>query len=145
MEEELTQHLNAQPYERSPERCGWRNGHYPRTLKTRVGTLQLLVPRDRDGRFRTDVFERYSRSEKALLATLQQMVIEGVSTRKVSRIVEELCGDTVSKSFVSSVFKALDREIEARRSRRLPERIPYLIADAMYGKGSRRGGVRARR
>ena len=139
MEEELTQHLNAQPYERSPERCGWRNGHYPRTLKTRVGTLQLLVPRDRNGQFRTEVFERYSRSEKALLATLQQMVIKGVSTRKVRRVVEELCGDAVSKSFVSSVFKALDEEVEAWRSRPLKEYYPYLICDAMYEK-VRRGG-----
>jgi len=73
------------------------------------------------------------------------MVIESDSACKVSRIVEELCSDAVPKSFVWLVFKTLDREIEARRSRRLPERIPYLIADAMYGKGSRRGGVRARR
>ena len=93
------------------KRCGYRNGYKPRKLKTRVGTLELLVPQDREGRFRTQLFARYQRSEKAPFASLMQMYIEGVSTRKVKEITEKLCGTSFSRSHISELTKKLDEEI----------------------------------
>jgi transposase-like protein len=92
LETEITRFLEAEPYERTRERRGYRNGYKPRLLKTRVGTLELLVPKDREGQFQTELFERYQRSEKALLLAIMPMYLEGVSTRKVRAITEELCG-----------------------------------------------------
>jgi len=92
LEAEIVDHLRAEPHERTDGRRGWRNGHYERSLTTRVGTLELRVPRDRDGTFRTDLFQRYHRSEKALVLALMEMVANGVSMRKVRRITDELCG-----------------------------------------------------
>jgi len=101
LEEEMTQFLQADKYQRTEKRCGYRNGYKPRKLKTRVGgTLELLVPQDREGRFQTQLFARYQRSEKALLASLMQMYIEGVSTRKVKDITEKLCGTSFSRSHI---------------------------------------------
>jgi len=116
------------------KRCGYRNGYKPRKLKTRVGTLELLVPQDRDGRFQTSLFSSYQRSEKALVSSLMQMYIEGVSTRKVKDITEKLCGTSFSKSHISELTKNLDREINAWRNRPLEKEYPYLIVDAMYEK-----------
>jgi len=138
LEAELSSYLNAEPYQRSGERRGYRNGYKPRTLKTRVGELELLVPKDREGQFQTELFERYQRSEKALLLGIMQMYVEGVSTRKVRAITEELCGLEISKSQVSSLAKMLDEEIEQWRNRPLG-RYPYLVVDARYEK-VRRGG-----
>ncbi len=101
LEEEMGQHIQAHLYERTERRRGYRNGHKPRRLKTRVGTLQLVVPQDREGGFQTELFDRYQRSEKAPVASLMQMYIEGVSTRKVKDITEKLCGTSFSKSHIS--------------------------------------------
>jgi putative transposase len=98
LEDEIDEHLQAHLYQRSDKRRGYRNGYKPRRLKTRVGTLELLVPQDREGAFQTELFSRYQRSEKALVASLMQMYIEGVSTRKVKDITEKLCGTSFSKS-----------------------------------------------
>ena len=92
LEAEMTDTIGAGPGERSESRLGYRAGHYPRTLVTRVGKLELRVPRDRDGRFSTELFERYQRSEKALVSALAEMYVQGVSTRKVKAMTEELCG-----------------------------------------------------
>lgn len=83
LEAEITEHVQAAPFERSEKRRGYRNGYRDRQLRTRVGRLHLLVPMDREGTFRTELFERYQRSEKALVSTLMEMYLEGVSTRKV--------------------------------------------------------------
>src|SRR3954465_1072355 len=92
LDAEMTAHLHAEPYERSPERRGYRNGYKSRQFNTRVGTLTLQVPQDRDGTFSTQLFARYQRNEKALVLALMEMYIEGVSTRKVREITEALCG-----------------------------------------------------
>jgi putative transposase len=131
LEAEMTQHVGAAPYERSERRTGHRNGYKPRTLRTRVGTLNLLVPQDREGTFSTRIFSRYQRNEKALVLALMQMYVEGVSTRKVQEITEELCGTSFSKSLVSSLAGSLDSELEAWRSRRLEAAsYPYVFVDA---------------
>ena len=134
LEAEMTSFLGAETYERNGERRGWRNGYKPRTLKTRVGELELMVPKDRDGQFQTELFDRYQRSEKAFVLALLQMYVEGVSTRKVSAITEALCGLEVSKSQVSALSQKLDAEIDEWRTRRLTEAYPYLIFDARYEK-----------
>ena len=141
LEAEMASFLGAGSYERNGERRGWRNGYKPRTLKTRVGGLELMVPKDRDGEFQTELFERYQRSEKALVLAMLQMYVEGVSTRKVSAITEALCGLEVSKSQVSALTAKLDAEVAAWRSRPLTEEYPYLIFDARYEKVRRGGAV----
>ncbi len=135
LETEMTEHVGAAPYERVVGRTGHRNGHKPRTLRTRVGTLKLMVPQDREGTFSTRLFARYQRNEKALVLALMEMYVEGVSTRKVTEITEALCGTSFSKSLVSSLAGRLDSELEAWRSRRLEaEAYPYLFVDARYEK-----------
>ena len=134
LEEEVTAFLKAEPHQRTDERRGYRNGHQPRTLTTRVGRLELQVPRDREGRFRTELFERYQRSEKALVLALLEMYVQGVSTRKVKKITEELCGVEVSKSQVSALAKGLDEQVEAWRTGPIREAYPYLIVDALFEK-----------
>jgi len=133
LEAEMTAHLSAEPYERTEARTGHRNGYRPRTLHTRVGTLTLMVPQDREGTFSTALFARYQRSEKALVVALMEMYLEGVSTRKVQDITEALCGTTFSKSLVSSLVGTLDAELTAWRTRRLDDVLyPYLTVDARY-------------
>ena len=133
LEEEITLHLNADPHERTEERRGYRNGYRPRQLKTRVGTLSLLVPMDREGTFKTELFDRYQRSEKALVLSLMEMYLEGVSTRKVKDITEVLCGTSFSKSTVSRLTGQLDADLSAWRERRLGDvAYPYLVVDARY-------------
>lgn len=139
LETEITHFLQAQPYERTQERRGYRNGYKPRLLKTRVGTMELLVPKDREGQFQTELFERYQRSEKALLLAILQMYLEGVSTRKVRAITEELCGLEISKSQVSALSQQLDEEVQRWRERPLERSYSYLVVDARYEK-VRRGG-----
>jgi len=134
LDEELTAFLGAESHERTEDRLGYRNGYKPRQLKTRVGTLELLVPKDREGRFRTELFERYQRSEKALLLAVAEMYVQGVSTRKVKKVTEALCGLEISRTQVSELAKGLDAEIEVWRSRRLEKGYPYLIVDARYEK-----------
>ena len=132
LEEEMTAHLGAEAYERTPERQGHRNGYKPRQWTTRVGTLELLVPQDREGTFRTELFERYQRSEKALVLALVEMYLQGVSTRKVQRITEKLCGRRIKRSQVSSLTADLEAHVQAWRSRRLKGVWPYLVVDARY-------------
>ena len=135
LEAEMTEHVGAAPYERSATRTGQRNGYKPRTLRSRVGTLNLLVPQDREGTFSTRLFSRYQRNEKALVLALMEMYVEGVSTRKVKDITEELCGISFSKSLVSSLAGWLDVELRAWRSRPLKAKAyPYLFVDARYEK-----------
>ncbi len=98
LQAELSEHLHADPGERTGERRGYRNGTYARRITTRVGTIELEVPRDRDGTFRTELFERFQRSERALVLALMDMVVHGVATRKVATITETLCGHSFSKS-----------------------------------------------
>jgi len=139
---EFAQFLGAAPYERSDERRGVRNGTRPRTLVTRVGGLTLAVPRDRAGCFVPTVFARYQRHEQALLCTLTECYLQGVSTRKVRAVVETLCGETVSASLVSAATKRLDATLAAWRARRLDgEAMIYLIVDAHYERIRREGQV----
>jgi putative transposase len=135
LEAEMTEHLGAAPHQRTEARKGHRNGYKPRALRTRVGTLNLLVPQDREGTFSTRLFSRYQRNEKALVLALMEMYLEGVSTRKVKDITEELCGASFSKSLVSSLAGRLDSELRAWRTRPLEaEGYPYLLVDARYEK-----------
>jgi putative transposase len=135
LEAEMTEHIGAAPYERGEGRTGHRNGHKPRMLRTRVGTLNLLVPQDREGTFSTRLFWRYQRNEKALVLALMEMYVEGLSTRKVKDITEALCGTSFSKSLVSSLAGRLDAELKAWRSRPLTAKAyPYVFVDARYEK-----------
>jgi putative transposase len=139
LEGEMTDSLSAEKGERTTARLGYRSGYYARTLITRVGKLELRVPQDRDGRFSTELFERYQRSEQAV-ATLAEMYVQGVSTRKVKAITEELCGHAFSASSISAINKRLDESLRAFAERPLGEPFPYLILDARYEK-VREGGV----
>ncbi|NLJ18429.1 IS256 family transposase [Globicatella sulfidifaciens] len=134
MENQRDEYCNVSPYERDEKRISQRNGYYERELTTRVGTLTLNVPRTRDGAFSTDIFERYQRNEKALVTAMLEMYVTGVSTRKVGKIVETLCGKHVSKSYVSSITKILDKDVEEFRTRRIDKEIPYLMTDVIYIK-----------
>ena len=134
LEEEMTAFLGAEPYQRAEGRQGYRNGHKPRQLVTRVGRLELLVPQDREGRFQTELFQRYQRNEKALVLALAEMYVQGVSTRRVKQITEVLCGVEVSKSQVSALARGLDEEIALWRKRPLEKAYPYLVVDARYEK-----------
>lgn len=133
--EQSKEQLGADPYERTESRTAYRNGSRERQLNTRVGTLNLSVPRHRNGTFSTVLFERYQRSEQALLLAMMQMVIDGVSTRKVENITEELCGKSFSKlCVVSDLCKKLDPVVEQFRNRPLEKHYPFLMFDAMYLK-----------
>lgn len=144
IEQEFERFIGAGRWQRSPGRRGWRNGRKPRRLETRVGMLVLRVPQDREGRFQPSLFARYQRSERALMLALIEMYVQGVSTRKVSRIVEELCGQAISASQVSRLVKTLDTEVAAWRQRTLGEpAYPYLLVDAHYEKVRREGRVRS--
>jgi putative transposase len=135
LETEIENHLGAKKYERSRQRKGRRNGYKPRQLKTRVGLLELQVPQVREGRFQTQLFGRYQRQEAALMTTIAEMYYQGVSTRRVATIMEELGGFEVSSTTVSRVAQELDEQLEQIRSRRLDEKpFPYLMIDARYEK-----------
>ena len=111
LQAESTEQLKAEPYERSEERTDSRNGSRERELNTRIGRITLHVPRHRNVPFKTLVFDNYSRSEGALITSMAEMVINGVSTRKVSKVMETLCGTSFSKSTVSEVCKDLDKAV----------------------------------
>lgn len=144
LQAELTEHLSAEPGERTDNRLGYRNGHYKRRITTRIGKLELEVPRDREGRFRTELFNRFQRSERALVLSLMDMVIQGVSTRKVKKITRTLCGHEFSKSTVSELTKELDEQVRAWADRPLDgQNYPFVIADAMFVKVRREGRVRS--
>ena len=144
LEAEMSQALGAEKGERIEGRLGYRSGYYVRSLITRVGRVELRVPQDRQGRFSSELFERYQRSEKALVGALAEMYIQGVSTRKVKTITEELCGHEFSASAISAINKRLDEELERFMHRSLEEEFPYLILDARYEKVREDGVIRSR-
>lgn len=129
---EFENYIQADPYERTKDRQGYRNGTYSRNIKTRVGTIEIDVIRDREGHFSTELFRRYQRNEQAFVLSMIEMYIQGVSTRKVKKVVETLCGTAVSKSMVSSLAKDLDENIAKWRNRKLIKEYPYLVVDARY-------------
>jgi transposase-like protein len=134
LEAQVTETLGADRHERSEERQGYRNGYRPRTLFTRVGPVTLQVPQTRDGSFSTDIFKRYQRSEQAFVLALMEMVVQGVSTRKVSAITEELCGASFSKSTVSSLCAGLEPRVRSFNERRLEGEFPFVLVDALFIK-----------
>jgi transposase-like protein len=144
LEQEMTDTLGAAKGERSEGRQGYRSGYYPRRLVTRVGTMELRVPQDRQGHFSTQLFERYQRSEKALVAALVEMYVQGVSTRKIKTITEELCGHEFSASAISELNVKLDGELERFARRALEVEFPYLILDARDEKVREDGVIRSR-
>ena len=132
---ESTEQLKAEPYERTSERAGSRNGFRDRPLTTRIGQITLRVPKHRDGEpFKTMIFDNYCRSEAALVVTMAEMVVNGVSTRKVSQVMETLCGKSFSKSSVSVACKELDTKVKEFRERPLSGDYPFLTVDATYFK-----------
>jgi transposase-like protein len=134
--------LNAEPYERTEERTGNRNGFRERPLTTRIGSILLSVPKHRDGEpFHTLIFDNYGRSEAALIATMAEMVVNGVSTRKVSQVMETLCGKTYSKSTVSEACKELDKKVREFRERPLTGEYPFMTVDATYFKVRENGRI----
>jgi putative transposase len=141
MQVERQKHLGVDPYERSPERQGYANGFKPKTLKTRLGEITFDVPQVRDGSFYPDALEKGLRSERALTLALAEMYVQGVSTRRVKTIVEQLCGTSISSSQVSRAAAQLDETLEAWRNRPL-DMIHYLYLDARYEKVRMDGQIR---
>jgi transposase-like protein len=141
MQIERQNYLRAAPYERSPERRGHANGFKPKAMSTRVGDIPLDVPQVREGGFYPEALEKGERSERALTLALAEMYVQGVSTRKVKAITEQLCGTAVSSSQVSRAAALLDETLEAWRNRPLGE-IVYLFLDARYEKVRRDGQIR---
>jgi putative transposase len=144
LEAEMNEALGAQKGERTEGRMGYRSGYYVRNLVTRVGRLELRVPQDRQGRFSTQLFERYQRSERALVAALGEMYVQGVSTRKVKAITEELCGQEFSASTISAINQRLDEELERFMCRQLEEEYSYVILDARYERVRQEGIISSR-
>src|SRR3974377_262240 len=125
LEAEMSETIGAEKGERTEPRLAYRSGYYPRSLITRVGTLELRVPQDRDGRFSTELFQRYQRSEKALGGTLAEMYVRGLATRKVKAVTEAWCGHSFSALAISNINKSLDEALRAFAHRRLNEPFPY--------------------
>lgn len=142
MEAQMDKVVGAGRYERSEGRVGYRSGYYTRGLVTRVGRIELRVPQDREGRFSTEVFERYQRSEKALVTALAEMYVQGVSTRKVTEVAEALCGQSFSASAISRMVAKLDEELKRFAERPLEEEYPYLVLDARYERVREEGVIR---
>ena len=141
MKIERSRALGAEPWQRNAERTGYANGYKPRTLKTRLGKLELAVPQVRgDVDFYPSALERGQRSERALKVALAEMYVQGVSTRNVTDVLEAMCGTTVSSSEVSRASALLDEELEKWRGRPLGE-VPYMVLDARYEKVRRDGAV----
>lgn len=141
---QAAEQVGAERYERTEDRNGYRNGFRMRNMTTRVGTVELQIPRLRDGKFSTSLFNRYQRSEQALVLAMMEMVVNGVSTRKVSIITEELCGKQFSKSTISDLCKNLDPIVNEFRNRKLTDRYPFVIVDAMYAKVRENARVRSK-
>lgn len=131
---ESSDQLQAEPYERTDERTDNRNGYRDRSFTTRIGRITLHVPRHRNQPFKTMIYDNYSRSEAALIASMTEMVINGVSTRRVTKVVETLCGKTFSKSAVSDLCKDLSEAVEGFRNRPLEGQYAFLTVDATYFK-----------
>jgi transposase-like protein len=139
MELEVAQHVGAERYERTPERTGQRNGYRERAWDTRVGSLELRVPRVRDGSFYPSLLDPRKRAERALAAVVQEAYVQGVSTRRVDELVQALGMTGISKSQVSRLCRELDAEVERFRARKLEGPYPYLWVDATFVK-VREGG-----
>lgn len=140
MKIERSRYLQAEPYERTEQRRGYANGFKPKTVNTRTGKVHLEVPQTRDGEFYPSSLERGLRSERALKIALAEMYVQGVSTRKVAKITEELCGFDVSSSEVSRASKQLDEQLQLWRTRKLGA-FPYVYLDARYEKVRHGGSV----
>jgi len=140
MHVERNRHLQAKPYERTDERQGYANGYKNKTLKSRLGKLDLLVPQVREGDFYPSVLEKGLRSERALKLAVAEMYVQGVSTRRVKEITEVLCGFEVSSTEVSRASQEMDQELEKWRQRPLGK-MCYLILDARYEKVRQNGCV----
>jgi putative transposase len=141
MEVEREQYLRAAPYQRSAERRGHANGFKPKTVQTRVGDIQFAIPQVREGNFYPSALEKGLRSERALHLAFAEMYIQGVSTRKVSAILEQLCGAEVSSTQVSRAAKQLDDALSAWRTQPLGE-MRYLFLDAHFEKVRENGQIR---
>lgn len=141
MKAERQDYLRAAPYQHSPERQGHANGYKPKTLTTRMGEITFDIPQVREGGFYPNALEKGLRSERALNLALAEMYVQGVSTRKVATIVEQLCGASVSSTLVSQAAAKLDESLEAWRNRPLGE-IIYLFLDARYEKVRQDGQIR---
>ena len=141
MQAEREQYLGAAAYERAETRRGHANGYKPKTVTTRVGPVTFDVPQVREGGFYPEALERGLRTERALMTTLAEMYVQGVSTRKVAAITEQLCGTAISSAQVSRATALLDEELSAWRSRTLG-RCPFLFLDARYEKVRQSGQVR---
>lgn len=141
MQAERQKYLGAEPYERSGQRQAHANGYKPKTVQTRVGEITFAVPQVREGGFYPDALEKGLRSERALTTTLAEMYVQGVSTRKVAAITEQLCGTAVSSSQVSRATAQLDEALAAWRERPLGEMV-YLFLDARYEKVRQNGQIR---
>jgi putative transposase len=141
MQAERQQYLRAAPYQHSPERRGHANGYKPKTMTTRLGEITFNIPQVREGGFYPQALEKGLRSERALHLTLAEMYVQGVSTRKVSAIIEQLCGSSVSSTMVSQAAAQLDENLEAWRNRPLGEMV-YLYLDARYEKVRQDGQIR---
>lgn len=135
MEMERDQYVNADFKQKNPKRIAQRNGYYERDFMMPVGKIHLKVPRTRDGEFTTDVFEQYTRSDQSLILAMMEAYINGVSTRNITKIVEALSGESVSKSTISEVMKNIDPDIQEWASRPITNhQYKYVFVDAMYIK-----------
>jgi putative transposase len=141
MQAERSEHLQAGPYQHTPERQGYANGYKPKTLRTRVGDITFAIPQVREGGFYPQAWEKGLRSERALTLALAEMYVQGVSTRKVKAITEQLCGVNITSSAVSQAARQLDTELEKWRERPLGE-YPFLFLDAYYEQVREDGQVR---
>ena len=141
MELEVTWHVGAERHERTPERTGQRNGYREREWDTRVGTLELRVPRVRDGSYFPSLLDPRKRGERALVAVVQEAYVHGVSTRRVDELVQALGISGISKSQVSRLCQTLDAEVERFRTRPLVGPYPYVWLDATYLKVREQGRV----
>ena len=141
MQAERSRYLQAEEYERTEERIGHANGYKPKTMHTRVGDITFAVPQVREGGFYPSALEKGMRSERALMCALAEMYIQGVSTRKVKSITEQLCGVEISAEQVSRATAQLDGVLQEWRGRPLGE-IRYLYVDAVYEKVREAGQVR---
>ncbi|KPK99329.1 MAG: hypothetical protein AMJ91_08165 [candidate division Zixibacteria bacterium SM23_73_3] len=128
---DLYEHIKARRYERIPARGGYRNGYRERYLLTSLGLLKLRVPRDREGEYQPDCFERYKRVQREVDEGIKAMYLRGVSTRKVGEVLDALCGERVSAGYVSKVTQALDKEVAVFRNSPIEDDFVFLFLDAL--------------
>jgi len=141
LEAEMTDARGAAKSERTVGRNGYRSGYYGRSLITRVGKLELRVPQDRTGQFASELFERSQRAERALVAALAERYVQGVSTRKLQALTEELCGQSCSASSLSALHQRLDQSLAQFAARPLSEALPDLLVEARYERGRTAGVI----